>query len=249
MLTFFRRIRKGLLREGSTRKYLLYAIGEIALVVIGILIALQINNWNEWRKDRVVEREIYVNLHREFQFNKIHLQETQRIVHKSQNAGYKILDLIGRDKKMLSELNLDSLIFYSIEYAPFSPSQNVLSDLLQSGRLQLINDGSLKDLLYEWSKSVLRMEESFAGADDWVQDYLLPYLSDHVSLINIDLYQPQTKLQNSSRLNHDKLFIFGDLKYENYQENLRYAFHRYLIRLSEMEKIIDNILQKTDLEQ
>ena len=50
MLTFFRRIRKGLLGNGATSKYLLYAIGEIALVVIGILIALQINNWNEEQK-------------------------------------------------------------------------------------------------------------------------------------------------------------------------------------------------------
>ena len=57
MLTFFRRIRKGLLGSGQARKYLLYAIGEIALVVIGILIALQINNWNEWRKDRIIEKE------------------------------------------------------------------------------------------------------------------------------------------------------------------------------------------------
>jgi len=50
MLTFFRRIRKGFLDGGRTSKYLLYAIGEIALVVIGILIALQINNWNEEQK-------------------------------------------------------------------------------------------------------------------------------------------------------------------------------------------------------
>jgi hypothetical protein len=47
MLTFFRHIRRSLLGEGATSKYLLYAIGEITLVVIGILIALQINNWNE----------------------------------------------------------------------------------------------------------------------------------------------------------------------------------------------------------
>lgn len=58
MLTFFRRIRKALVDSGSARKYLLYAIGEIGLVVIGILIALQINNWNEWRKDRVKEEKV-----------------------------------------------------------------------------------------------------------------------------------------------------------------------------------------------
>ena len=71
MLTFFRRIRKGLLGEGATRptgssgrasKYVLYAVGEITLVVIGILIALQINNWNEERKDRIKEREVLQNL-------------------------------------------------------------------------------------------------------------------------------------------------------------------------------------------
>ena len=56
MLTFFRRIRKTLLNSGSVGKYLLYAIGEILLVVIGILIALQINNWNEWKRERNVER-------------------------------------------------------------------------------------------------------------------------------------------------------------------------------------------------
>jgi bacteriorhodopsin len=51
MLTFFQKIIKSLIESSSTKKYVLYAIGEIALVVIGILIALQINNWNEAKKD------------------------------------------------------------------------------------------------------------------------------------------------------------------------------------------------------
>ncbi|MBO0341043.1 hypothetical protein J0654_05270 [Muricauda lutimaris] len=51
MIKFFRNIRKSLLNEGKTGKYLKYALGEILLVVIGILIALQINNWNENRKN------------------------------------------------------------------------------------------------------------------------------------------------------------------------------------------------------
>jgi len=50
MIKFFRKIRQQLLAEGAVKKYLLYAIGEILLVVIGILIALQINNWNEQQK-------------------------------------------------------------------------------------------------------------------------------------------------------------------------------------------------------
>ena len=58
MLTFYRRIRKALIGGGTVSRYTLYAFGEIALVVIGILIALQINNWNEYQKNRIIEREI-----------------------------------------------------------------------------------------------------------------------------------------------------------------------------------------------
>ena len=55
MIKFFRKIRQNLLSEGKTVKYLKYAIGEIILVVIGILIALQINNWNEKSKLKIEE--------------------------------------------------------------------------------------------------------------------------------------------------------------------------------------------------
>ena len=62
MIKFFRHIRKSLLEQNKTGKYLKYAIGEIILVVIGILIALQINNWNEDRKDRKLEKEFLIGL-------------------------------------------------------------------------------------------------------------------------------------------------------------------------------------------
>lgn len=61
MIKFFRKIRKKLLEQNRVSKYLLYAIGEIVLVVIGILIALQINNWNEIRKEKALEKEL-INL-------------------------------------------------------------------------------------------------------------------------------------------------------------------------------------------
>ena len=60
MIKFFRHIRKSLLMENKTTKYFKYAIGEIVLVVIGILIALQINNWNEHRKLNI-RADVYVN--------------------------------------------------------------------------------------------------------------------------------------------------------------------------------------------
>lgn len=62
MLTFLRKIRRSLIDTGSTQKYLLYAIGEITLVVIGILIALQINNWNGIQKDKKIVNEYLFNI-------------------------------------------------------------------------------------------------------------------------------------------------------------------------------------------
>ena len=62
MIKFFRKIRQNLLSEGKTGKYLIYAIGEIVLVVIGILIALSINNLNEERKVNIFEKKLLEDL-------------------------------------------------------------------------------------------------------------------------------------------------------------------------------------------
>jgi len=69
MIKYFRRIRQRLISEGNLKRYLIYATGEILLVVIGILIALQINNWNEWRKDRVKEKVILIDLVKNVEIN------------------------------------------------------------------------------------------------------------------------------------------------------------------------------------
>ncbi len=75
MIKFFRRIRQNLLLENKTGKYLKYAIGEIILVVIGILFALQINTWNQERKDRIKENEILLDLAENLETNKKILKE------------------------------------------------------------------------------------------------------------------------------------------------------------------------------
>ena len=62
MLKFFRTIRKKLIEQSKVRNYFFYAIGEILLVVIGILIALQVNNWNEERKLNLLEVSYYESL-------------------------------------------------------------------------------------------------------------------------------------------------------------------------------------------
>jgi hypothetical protein len=75
MIKFFRKIRQNLLSENKFSKYLVYAIGEIVLVVIGILIALSINNWNIEKQERKTEKINLIALQREFIQNKKILNE------------------------------------------------------------------------------------------------------------------------------------------------------------------------------
>ena len=97
MIKLFRNIRKNLLAEGKTSKYFKYAIGEIILVVIGILIALQINNWNEGLKAQTLEIEILENLKKDLTLDTLDINF---------NLKYHSL-FINEEKKLLNFLMSD----------------------------------------------------------------------------------------------------------------------------------------------
>ncbi|MDC6350070.1 DUF6090 family protein [Zeaxanthinibacter sp. PT1] len=73
MNKFFRKIRRKLLSENKFSKYLIYAFGEIILVVIGILIALSINNWNEDRKAKTYEKQVYTQIYKDIKADSLNL--------------------------------------------------------------------------------------------------------------------------------------------------------------------------------
>jgi len=75
MLRFFRQLRKDQLMSDKTRKYIFYAVGEILLVVIGILIALQVNNWNEGRKDQQLTVQYLMSLREDLREDLIMLKD------------------------------------------------------------------------------------------------------------------------------------------------------------------------------
>ena len=75
MIKFFRKIRQNLLMENKTGKYFTYAIGEIVLVVIGILIALQINNWNEKAKNKISTDVLLKEIHNDLQLDLLRMQD------------------------------------------------------------------------------------------------------------------------------------------------------------------------------
>ena len=119
MINFFRRIRKQLADDNKPIKYMRYAIGEILLVVIGILIALSINNWNDVRKEHKKEKEILTNLKKNLITN-IEFINEDLLTHKSRiRSSDLVLDAV-RNKKAF----YDSLA-YHIHSAPIFPNPDL----------------------------------------------------------------------------------------------------------------------------
>ena len=97
MIKFFRHIRQTLLMENKTSKYFKYAIGEILLVVIGILIALQINTWNQERVNAKEERRILQDLSEELRFNNFLKEKGSKVMQEVVDAADRLL-LVSNDQ-------------------------------------------------------------------------------------------------------------------------------------------------------
>ena len=108
MITFFRRMRHLLVSKGKTVRYLKYALGEIVLVVIGILIALQINNWNQERIQHDNEKEFIISVKNDLRQDRAFIQRTIEAIELKITA-YKTLnrelpDLYQNDRKSLDSI-------------------------------------------------------------------------------------------------------------------------------------------------
>ena len=159
MIKIFRKIRQKLLTESKFSKYLLYAIGEIILVVIGILIAFQVNNWNEKRKNDSLEQNYLISLQEEFGFNKKNLKSLVNLNVKNANFGLKILNYTGPSKPEISEKSFDSLIINTIgNEVEFRPRNEIIDELISSGKLSIIDNSVLRTSLSSWSESLKRVK-------------------------------------------------------------------------------------------
>ena len=138
MLSFFRRIRKDLLPGGVTNKYLFYAIGEIVLVVLGILIALQINNWNEKNQSRDTEQELLTGLESELKRNKGLLQDIIEIQEQQINIFTSVIPYFNKAADEIDEVELDSLFGNTIAGWTFNPRYGLLKSIISSGEIRHI---------------------------------------------------------------------------------------------------------------
>jgi hypothetical protein len=147
MIKFFRIIRKNLLNEGKTTKYLKYAIGEIVLVVIGILIALQINNWNEERKDKILQMNYSQQLSDNLEKDIVHLKESIELNKFFDDESFYLLDYLLNNLTNPDSLRLAIATHNASGMETHTSNPSVYNDLINTGNLKLYHDPIFKELL------------------------------------------------------------------------------------------------------
>ena len=146
MINFFRKIRKKMADDNKPIEYMRYATGEIVLVVIGILIALSINNWNENRKSKIMANEVYKNLLTSLQQDSTEVQKIIELQTKSVEAIRKLI--LNDSKKELIEFdekNLDSLSKeIMLGVMSFFPKTGIYNLIVSNNGMDLLQSKEIK---------------------------------------------------------------------------------------------------------
>ncbi|MEZ5463521.1 DUF6090 family protein [Dokdonella sp.] len=157
MIALIRKLRRRMLAEGRFSKYLAYAVGEIVLVVIGILIALQINNYNDAREERARELRYLVNIRADLVANisemDRYLATRTELVASAQRI---IRHFEGEAIEDLSAFNADGVGIYS--WQRYYQINNTFRELINSGNFALLSNDRIKHGLLDLESQYLKMK-------------------------------------------------------------------------------------------
>jgi len=165
MIKFFRKIRQNLLTENKFSKYLIYAIGEIVLVVIGILIALSINNWNEERKKNIQGKEYETEIYNDLKKDVFRINGILDKLEINKITSRQILEILESEDKHIADSSLfSSNMLNANSVIHVGRQNNTWDELTSSGKIAMIKNDSLDNLLksfYEYyDKQVFQFLET-----------------------------------------------------------------------------------------
>ena len=151
MIKFFRKVRQRLLSEGRFSKYLIYAIGEIILVVIGILIALQINNWNQNRLNEDLESLYYKRLLADVKEEQLIIESTINYS-KQVSAHAKEAIAVFENSSKANPNPIQNVIdmYQASQFSDSYSASSTFKELIASGQINLIQNDSLKTALIRY---------------------------------------------------------------------------------------------------
>ena len=213
MIKFFRKIRQKLLTENKFSKYLLYAIGEILLVVIGILIALSINNWNEKRKNNSLKESYIKNLIVDLAKDIENLEQLNNINTAAEKEGFYLTEFLDNTLIEIDTLRLTN----SIIFCAYIPNSSIISstynDIINSNNINLFNDIELKRLLDDY---YIRNEWLELFNDRILKTAWYDYRDEMSKFHSPLLYQDFYAFDNSIALNYSSKY---DVEWNHIKKN------------------------------
>ena len=179
MIHIFRRIRQKMLTENKFSRYLLYALGEIFLVIIGILIALQINNWNDKRIDK---NQLNTSLHSMIE----ELNRNNQFLKTEKEDKQKRLLILNNFKGTASkDQELKQIVFAMSDEIKSKEFTTVYSSLKEEKKIRLIQSQELRDQIttfYEYELASIR--EANTWHEKFVAENIDPYILEHIPLFD-----------------------------------------------------------------
>jgi hypothetical protein len=165
VFSYLRKIRRDLIKEGNLKRYLAYAVGEVIIVVIGILLALYLNNWNQQRTEIKLELQYYQSI-------KNQLNEDLTTLYGEINYNQNFLNQFSFAKKLIL-LNdkskadtLGKITLNMVRFSDFRRKSNIYQTLVNSGEIVLINNNKITEKLQSLEENytyINRLEENHAS--------------------------------------------------------------------------------------
>jgi len=227
-------------------KYFKYAIGEILLVVIGILIALSINNWNEGRKAQIQERQLLDNLRIEFEDNLRDLDSIALQVDNVIVSLENVFELFGHSSKVESVDSLDKMLSRALSSPNWRPSEYLLNNLASTGSIANLKNERLKLMLYRWSRFQNQMLEVDVRTEKTGEE-IITFLKKHGSLRNADATSNRFDYRKST-LGVSNLNLLSDPQFENHIDDKLYMYQRTKNTLNQAKKLLIKMIDETKVQ-
>lgn len=180
MIRFFRPLRQQLLSENKTAKYVKYAIGEIVLVVIGILIALQINTWNEGKKNHVTATNHLKTISQNVEEDLIQLKALKSFTDTTISYA-KVLSRQLQTIDPIDEFTTRYIVYLVLE-KQFNPNKSGNETLINSGVLSFVPK-DIQDLLFEYYKLLDDINAREEISNSFIKNKYEPYFFERYSFI------------------------------------------------------------------
>ena len=250
MIPFFRKIRKQMADDNQFLKYSRYAIGEIVLVVVGILIALQINNWNENQKTRTKELTYLESIKTDLLLNVEELNNFLELRDSYVVSCNRVLDYYEDEL----ELDLVDFNFHAVNvmiWFPFTQHDNTYRELLNSGNLALISDKKIKNDLQDMQvgfKNIAFIEGVMQqDCESYLYDVYFTMADLNKNIKQFEAYIDPNSNADATKLSKSEILdLLKNLKFKNGVRLSKYNSKLLIDEYNEMIKTTKNIITRID---